>query len=110
LATGPSRGSPAKKIRNYDKLTFIPLLGKEVVMARVTVEDCLEREENRFALVVLAAARTRQIMKGSQVRVRARNKASVLSLREIAAGKVHFNRPSTKVVEEWIEQAVKRDP
>ena len=28
-------------------------------MARVTVEDCLEREENRFALVVLAAIRTR---------------------------------------------------
>ena len=34
-------------------------------MARVTVEDCLEREENRFAPVVLAAQRTRQIMKGS---------------------------------------------
>ncbi|MBX3201382.1 MAG: DNA-directed RNA polymerase subunit omega, partial [Labilithrix sp.] len=34
-------------------------------MARVTVEDCLEREENRFALVILAARRTRQLMKGS---------------------------------------------
>jgi len=55
-------------------------------MARVTVEDCLEREENRFALVVLAAARTRQIMKGSHALVRAKNKPSVLSLREIAAG------------------------
>jgi DNA-directed RNA polymerase subunit omega len=79
-------------------------------MARVTVEDCLEREENRFALVVLAAARTRQLMKGSQPLVRARNKPSVVSLREIAAGKVHFNRPSHQVVEEWIEAALKRLP
>ena len=79
-------------------------------MARVTVEDCLEREENRFALVVLAAARTRQIMKGSHALVRAKNKPSVLSLREIAAGKVHFNRASHEVVEEWIDSAAKRNP
>jgi DNA-directed RNA polymerase subunit omega len=78
-------------------------------MARVTVEDCLQREENRFALVVLAASRTRQIMKGSRALVRARNKPSVLSLREIAAGKVFFNRPSQDAVEEWIETAVQRD-
>ena len=71
-------------------------------MARVTVEDCLEREENRFALVILAAARTRQIMKGSAPLVRAKNKAAVLSLREIAASKVHYNRPSHEVIEEWI--------
>lgn len=79
-------------------------------MARVTVEDCLEREENRFALVVLAAARTRQIMKGSVPLVRAKNKPSVTSLREIAAGKVHFDRASHEVVEEWIEAAAKRMP
>ena len=59
-------------------------------MARVTVEDCLEREENRFALVVLAAHRTRQLMKGAGALVRAKNKAAVVSLREIAAGKVRF--------------------
>ncbi len=79
-------------------------------MARVTAEDCLDREENRFALVVLAAARTRQIMKGSHALVRAKNKAAVLSLREIAAGKVHFNRPRNEVVEEWIDAAPKRNP
>lgn len=71
-------------------------------MARVTVEDCLEREENRFALVVLAASRTRQLMKGDAPLVRAKNKAPVISLREIAAGKVHYNRPSHEVVEEWL--------
>jgi DNA-directed RNA polymerase subunit omega len=79
-------------------------------MARVTVEDCLEREENRFALVVLAAARTRQIIKGSHPLVRGKNEPSVMSLREIAAGKVHFNRPSHEVVEEWIDIALKHDP
>ena len=79
-------------------------------MARVTVEDCLAREENRFALVVLASERTRQIMKGSHPLVRANNKASVVSLREIAAGKVHFNRPSHEVVEEWIDASLKRNP
>jgi DNA-directed RNA polymerase subunit omega len=49
-------------------------------------------------------------MKGSHALVRTKNRPSVLSLREIAAGKVHFNRPSHQVVEEWIETAVKRDP
>lgn len=73
-------------------------------MARVTVEDCLEREENRFALVVLAANRTRELMKGAEPLVRSKNKASVTSLREIAAGKVRFHRPTTEVVNEWVRQ------
>jgi DNA-directed RNA polymerase subunit omega len=73
-------------------------------MARVTVEDCLEREENRFALVVLAAARTRQLMKGGEALVKTKNKPAVTSLREIAAGKVHFNRPTSEVVNEWVRQ------
>ncbi len=72
-------------------------------MARVTVEDCLEREENRFALVVLAAARCRQLMKGSTPLVHSKNKAAVTALREIAAGKVHYDRPSNDVVQEWID-------
>ncbi len=73
-------------------------------MARVTVEDCLEREENRFALVVLAASRTRQLMKGADALVRAKNKPAVVSLREIAAGKVHFNKNTAEVVNEWVRQ------
>ncbi len=72
-------------------------------MARVTVEDCLEREDNRFALVILAAHRTRQLMKGSQALVHSKNKPAVTALREIAAGKVHFDRPSNEVVQEWIK-------
>ena len=72
-------------------------------MARVTVEDCLEREENRFALVILASRRTRQLMKGSSALVHSKNKAAVTALREIAAGKVHFDRTSNSAVEEWID-------
>jgi DNA-directed RNA polymerase subunit omega len=73
-------------------------------MARVTVEDCLEKEENRFALVILAARRTRQLMKGTEQLVRSTNKFSVTSLREIAAGKVHFHRDTNEVVKEWLKE------
>ena len=73
-------------------------------MARVTVEDCLEREENRFALVLLAAQRARQIMKGAHPLTTGKNKAAVMALREIAAGKVHYNRPSQEVISEWIAE------
>ena len=76
-------------------------------MARVTVEDCLEREENRFALVVLAAQRCRQLMKGATSLVPSKNKAAVTALREIASGKVHFDRSSHEAITEWIERNVK---
>jgi DNA-directed RNA polymerase subunit omega len=57
-------------------------------MARVTVEDCLEKVENRFALVLLAAQRTRQLMKGEEAMLESSgdNKEAVTALREIAAG------------------------
>ena len=73
-------------------------------MARVTVEDCLEREDNRFALVILASRRARQIMKGSTPLIRRSNRPNVSSLREIAAGRVHFDRPSADAIEEWIQK------
>ncbi len=59
-------------------------------MARVTVEDCLEQVENRFALVLLAAQRTRQLMKGDEALVdnSTDNKEAVTALREIAAGAI----------------------
>jgi len=73
-------------------------------MARVTVEDCLEKEENRFALVVLASARTRTLMKGSNALVNSKNKPAVIALREIAAGRVRFHRPSYDIVQEYINE------
>ena len=57
-------------------------------MARVSVEDCLAKVSNRFALVSLASARTKQLYKGSKPRVRSENKEVVVALREVAAGKV----------------------
>jgi DNA-directed RNA polymerase subunit omega len=54
-------------------------------MARITVEDCLEHVENRFALVLLAARRARQISQGADPLVPAENdKPTVIALREIA--------------------------
>lgn len=73
-------------------------------MARVTVEDCLQHEDNRFALVVLAAQRTRQLMKGSSPLVVSKNKPAVSALREIAAHKVYYERPSHEIVSEWIAE------
>ena len=65
-------------------------------MARITVEDCLKKLPNRFALVLLAAARTKQLYKGSNPRVQTDNKEVVLALREVAAGKVTPARPLTQ--------------
>jgi DNA-directed RNA polymerase subunit omega len=62
-------------------------------MARVTVEDCLENVQNRFALVLLATRRARQLLKGATPLVdNAKNKAPVVALREIAADRVRFDK------------------
>ena len=54
-------------------------------MARVTVEDCVEKVPNRFDLVLLAAHRSRMIREGSPITVdRDNDKDPVVSLREIA--------------------------
>ena len=62
-------------------------------MARVTVEDCLPLVDNRFALVLLGARRARQLMAGARpVLDISKNKPPVLALREVATGKVKFDR------------------
>jgi len=67
-------------------------------MARVTVEDCLEVIPNRFLLVMVAAKRTKQLYKGAQPLIdnKSENKKVVLSLREIACGRVDFEIPARK--------------
>ena len=57
-------------------------------MARITVEDCLERVDNRFGLIHLAANRVRQLRKGAEPLVVCKNRDTVVALREIASGKV----------------------
>jgi DNA-directed RNA polymerase subunit omega len=55
-------------------------------MARITVEDCLEKVDNRFTLVHLAAKRVRQLKKGAEPLIKCKNREVVTALREIAAG------------------------
>lgn len=56
-------------------------------MARVSIHDCLEKIENRFALVAIAADRVRQyISKGEKPMIHTKNKEQVTALREIAEG------------------------
>ena len=63
-------------------------------MARVTVEDCLEKVENRFSLVHIVSKRAKQLLKGanSTVTLNKNNKYVVNALREVAAGTVYFDR------------------
>ena len=57
-------------------------------MARITVEDCQERVDNRFLLVQMAIKRVRQYREGYEPLLDTNTKEVVTALREIAAGKV----------------------
>jgi DNA-directed RNA polymerase subunit omega len=59
-----------------------------LLMARVTVEDCLEKVSSRFELVILASKRAKQLLKGAKPLLKTDNREIVTALREIAAGKV----------------------
>jgi DNA-directed RNA polymerase subunit omega len=75
----------------YQRVTFpfIPNLRGTPFMARVTVEDCIDKVENRFELVLLASHRARMIASGSSILVpRDNDKNPVVALREIADEKI----------------------
>ncbi|NBQ89915.1 MAG: DNA-directed RNA polymerase subunit omega [Betaproteobacteria bacterium] len=57
-------------------------------MARITVEDCLEKIPNRFQLVLAATYRARMLSQGHAPKIDSRNKPGVTALREIASGLV----------------------
>ena len=68
-------------------------------MARVTVEDCVEKIPNRFDLVMLAAQRAREILAGSQLTIdRDNDKNPVVALREIADETVNLDNLSNNLV------------
>jgi DNA-directed RNA polymerase subunit omega len=74
-------------------------------MARVTVEDCLERIPNRFALTVLASRRARALSEGRGTPlVDCENKEGVTSLREISAGHVRWTEDVDDVIRRFIEE------
>ena len=61
-------------------------------MARVTVEDCIEKVENRFELIIAASQRAREISNGVQIEVEKDNdKNTVISLREIGDGAITYD-------------------
>ncbi len=57
-------------------------------MARITVEDCLQKVPNRFQLVLVATYRARMLSQGHTPKIESRNKPGVTALREVAAGQV----------------------
>ena len=61
---------------------------RENHMARITVEDCLEKIPNRFQLVLVATYRARMLSQGHAPKLESKNKPGVTALREIAAGEI----------------------
>jgi len=81
-------------------------------MARVTVQDCLEKVPSHFALVHLTIERVKQHRKGAEPLVKCKNKEIVVALREIAAGKVSFenlDELAREVEEQRVYRALQSD-
>ena len=79
-------------------------------MARITVEDCLRKVPNRFTLVNMVAKRVRQIREGSEYLVSSpKNEDIVVSLREIAAGKVIIKPEAEPEIEPETEPETEKD-
>ena len=71
-------------------------------MARVTVEDCVEKIPNRFDLVLVSSQRARQICAGSPLTVdRDNDKNPVIALREIADGTISINSINEELIKSY---------
>lgn len=74
-------------------------------MARVTVEDCLARIPNRFALTILASRRARALSEArGHALIDCENKDAVTALREVGADKVRFKEDVDSTMTEFIEE------
>jgi len=74
-------------------------------MARVTVEDCLARVPNRFALTILASRRARSLSEGrGRAMVDCENKEGVTALREISADRVRYKEDVAGTMVDFIEE------
>lgn len=73
-------------------------------MARVTVEDSLQKVGNHFALVILTAERFRNLKRGAPALVDSDNREAVTALREIAESKVSFAESVQKRLEAYLEE------
>ena len=80
-------------------------------MARVTVEDCIDKVSNRFELVLLAAHRARMISGGAEPSLdRDHDKNPVLALREIAVETVTFDELMESTIESHQRQIEVDEP
>jgi len=79
-------------------------------MARITIQDCLEHVPNRFALVLMSAERTKQLMRGSPALIQDHrdNKEIVTSLREIAAQRVQYQESTVNEYDPASEAEIRR--
>jgi DNA-directed RNA polymerase subunit omega len=68
-------------------------------MARITIEDCLDTVPNRFALVIMAAKRARQIQSGAGPAIESKNKECVTALREAANNRIRFTKAVVPLIE-----------
>lgn len=76
-------------------------------MARITIEDCLEKIPSRFQLVHMAAKRVRQIREGSEYLVSSpKNEDIVVALREIAAEKVRIKTAELEIETEELNETL----
>jgi DNA-directed RNA polymerase subunit omega len=74
-------------------------------MARISIEDCQYYIENRFALVSVAANRTRQLMEGADALIKSKNKMAVTALREIADGLIDSHHSEGHIDPEALRNA-----
>lgn len=79
-------------------------------MARITVEDCLEKLPNRFSLVLASAQRTKQLLRGASTLIEneGENKEVVTALREIAAGSFEIDTAEVVARDEWLPYSARR--
>jgi DNA-directed RNA polymerase subunit omega len=79
-------------------------------VARVTVEDCIEKVPNRFELVLLAGQRARQISGGAELTIdRDRDKNPVVALREIAEGTVSPSELEERIIQGLMKVQIEED-
>jgi DNA-directed RNA polymerase subunit omega len=78
-------------------------------MARVTIEDCLEKIDNAYDIVSLASQRAKDILDGSEPKIDYSGKPSVIALKEIAEGLIdmsYFETRRKEKIEEQLSEAI----
>ena len=97
----------ARRVAAMTEFTVANLTSEGTCMARITVEECLDKVENCFELVIVAAKRARQLATGGREPLvqEASDKPTVIALREIEEGLIgpgSFEEPAEPTLEELL--------